>query len=108
MVFLSGGCRNASTRGRYAPRAPSNITRQGRELQLDDAAPHADGDGVGAVAGPQFLHDVLDVDLDRLFRDEELLGDVAVPVPARDGAQDLDFARRESFVAQVLGEVGDD
>src|SRR5712671_946231 len=36
-------------------------------LQLDDAAAHRDRDGLGAIAGIEFFHDVFDVDLDRLF-----------------------------------------
>ena len=36
----------------------------------------------GAIAGSQLLHDVLHVDLDRLFEDEQPLGDVAIPVAA--------------------------
>src|SRR5262245_39743035 len=36
-------------------------------LEPDDAAPHRDRHRLGAVAGPELLHDVLDVDLDRLL-----------------------------------------
>ena len=35
--------------------------------QLDDAAAYADGDGLRAVAGAQFIHDVFDVNLNSLF-----------------------------------------
>ena len=52
-----------------------------RRSQLDDAAAQRDGDRLRAVAGPELLHDVLDVNLDGLFRDEEAFRDVAVTVP---------------------------
>jgi hypothetical protein len=54
--------------------------------QLDDAATQGYGDCLRAVAGSEFLHDVLDVDLDGLFRDEEPLRNVPVAVPAGDVA----------------------
>jgi len=36
-------------------------------LELDDSAPYADCDGLGAIARSELFHDVLDVPLDRLF-----------------------------------------
>ena len=38
-----------------------------RFSQMDDATAHRDGHGLRSVAGPQLLHNVLDMDLDRLF-----------------------------------------
>ena len=39
-------------------------------LELDDPAADADRHSLRAIAGPQLFHNVLDVDLHRLFRDE--------------------------------------
>src|SRR5258708_6155525 len=39
-------------------------------LELDDAAPQGDRDRFRAIAGSELVHHVLDVDLDRLLRDE--------------------------------------
>src|SRR5262245_4383617 len=72
-------------------------------LELDDAAPEGDGHRLRAVAGSELAHDVLDVHLDRLFGDEEALGDVAVAVAAGDMPEDFYLARRQRLVAQVLG-----
>ena len=39
-------------------------------LQLDDAPAHGDCDRFGAIARAKLFHDVFDVNLDGLFRDE--------------------------------------
>ncbi len=38
--------------------------------EVDNTAADADGDGLGAIASPEFFHDVLDVDLDGFLGDE--------------------------------------
>ena len=55
-----------------------------RLLKLDDSAPNTDRHGLRPVTCAQLLHDVFDVNLDRLFGNKELLGNVAVSVSARD------------------------
>jgi hypothetical protein len=51
-------------------------------LQLNKAAPRGYGDGVGAVAGAELLHDVLHVRFHSLFRDEKLVGNVPIAISA--------------------------
>src|SRR5215212_11793753 len=77
-----------------------------RSLQLDDAAAEGDGDRLRAVAGAELLHDVLDVNLHGLLGDEELFGDVAVTVPARDQPENVQLALGQRLIPQVLGDVG--
>src|SRR5437868_10860904 len=55
-----------------------------RRSQLDDAATYGNGYRLRAITGPQLLHDVFDMNLDGLFRDEELFGNVAISIPAGD------------------------
>jgi len=55
-----------------------------RGSQLDDAPPNRDGDRLGTVARAELVHDVLHVHLDRLFRNRQLVGDIAIAVAAGD------------------------
>ena len=52
-------------------------------LQVDDATADGDRDRLGTIAGAQLLHNMLDVNLDRAFGDEETVGDVAVAIALR-------------------------
>jgi hypothetical protein len=76
-----------------------------RDLQLDDPAAHSDGDRLSAIAGAELLHDVLDVYLYCLFRNEEFVGNVPVSVSVRDLTQDLNLATSESLVAVVFRQI---
>jgi hypothetical protein len=49
-------------------------------LQVDDAAADCNGNRLGAIAGAQLLHNMLDVNLDRAFGDEEAVSDVAIAI----------------------------
>jgi len=60
-----------------------------RFLQFDDPASHTDRDSLRAITCPQLLHDVPDVYLDGLFRNEELFGNVPIPISASDVSKDL-------------------
>src|SRR5947209_2438422 len=98
----------ASAEGRNPPTlafSPTTIVVGLLRLQLDNAAAHGNRDRLGAVAGAQLLHDVLDVNLDRVFGDEEELGDVAVPIPSGDVLQHVFLAVGQGLVADVLGEM---
>ena len=75
-------------------------------LEVDDSAPHGYRDGLRTVTGSQLVHNVLDVNLDRFFGDEESFGNVAVAIAASDLLQDFDFPRGEGLVAVVLREMG--
>src|SRR5262249_18262823 len=48
--------------------------------QMNNATADTDSNSLGAIAGAQFIHNVLDVDLYRLLSDEEFFGDVAIAV----------------------------
>jgi len=66
---------------------------------MNDSAPYRNGDRLRPIAGPQLLHEVLDVHFHRLLGDEELFRDVTVSVTAADLEEDLNFARDDSFIA---------
>src|SRR5215831_8548876 len=51
-----------------------------QRLQLDDPAPDRDRHRLRPVVRPELVHDVLDVHLHRLLRDEEPVRDVFVAV----------------------------
>jgi len=59
---------------------------------LDHTPAKANGNSLRTVGGPQFLHDVLDVDLDRFLGDRKLLGNISVAVAARKLSQNFDLA----------------
>src|SRR5271170_7628912 len=69
---------------------------------MNNSALHRDGNRLGSVAGPKLFHDVFDVDLDRLFGDEEPFTNVAVTVAATDLLQHLDFTGSQRFIAVVF------
>ena len=52
-------------------------------LQLNDTAADADGDGLGAVGGAQFFHNVFDVDLDGLLGNEQFVRNIPVLISPR-------------------------
>ena len=74
-------------------------------LKMNYAAADADSDGLGAIGGAQFFHDVLDVDLDRLFGDEESLRDVTIAIAVSHFAQHFDFTLRQHFITHVLEQL---
>ena len=63
--------------------------RESALLQLNNPATGGDGHRLRAMCRSKFFHDVLDMNLDRLLRDEEFLGDVPVPIPTGDMAQHI-------------------
>src|SRR2546426_10115607 len=71
-------------------------------LQLDDVrcllevALECEGDRLRATVDPELQQDVLDVLLDRLWRDDEVTGDLGVVEPAREQAQDLELSARQA------------
>src|SRR5262245_24539477 len=104
--------------GKTAPSAAPRIRRRPRDggssdiapltratLELDNAAPHSDGDRLCAVIRAQLLHDVLQVYLDGLFRDVEQFANIAITIATGYVPQDLGFALRERVIAHVLGQL---
>ena len=61
---------------------------------MNNAPADGNRNGLRAVVGPEFLHDVLDMNLDCALGDEEPLRDIAVSVSLSNLLQDLDLARR--------------
>jgi len=49
-------------------------------LQLDDAAADGDRYRMRAIVGAEFVHDVLDMGLDGVFRYQQFRGDIPIPV----------------------------
>jgi hypothetical protein len=90
----------------YTPRPPGEGGgRPPAVRQLHRAAPQGDGGGgLRAVLGAPRLEDVLDVDLDLLFRDEQAFGDVAVAVAAGQLLQHRQVARGKGPLAQDRGD----
>ena len=60
--------------------------------QLDNSTAYPNRDRLRAITCPQLLHDVPDVDLDGLFRNEELFGNVPIPISASDVPKDLSLS----------------
>ena len=59
--------------------------------ELDNSPADRNGNCLRAVVSAQLLHDVFDVNLDGLLRDEESLRDVAIAIPASDMPEDLNL-----------------
>lgn len=60
--------------------------------QFDETSTDTYRHGLGAIAGSELGHDVLDVSFDGIFRDEEAFRDVPVSIPAGDVSEDLDLS----------------
>src|SRR5216683_1099618 len=74
-------------------------------LELDDSAMHGNRDCLCTVAGAEFFHDVLDVDLDGFFGDKKLVGNISIAVATCNMIEDFYFARGQVFVTHVLREL---
>jgi len=84
------------------------ITSQQLGSDLKQAAPDSDGNGVRPIVGPQFVHQVFDVEVDGRLCDCEVIGDLFVAIAVANQAQDFQFSRGEVVVAHVFGEAGRD
>ena len=54
------------------------------------------------IVGPQLPDQVLDVEIDRTFRDRESIGDLLVLEPISNECEHLPFAGREVFFPEML------
>jgi hypothetical protein len=59
--------------------------------QSYDSPARRDSERVGSITRAQLLHDLFEVALHRIFRNEQALPDIAIPVSTRDVRQNLDF-----------------
>ena len=75
---------------------------------MNKSPPRGDCHGLGAIPRSKLFHDVLDVNLDRFFGDEEPLCDIAIPISTGNVVQNVDLTIRERFVGEMLGEVRSD
>jgi len=66
----------------------------GGVLLLNEPTPEANRYGVGSTSRLKLREQVTDMRLDRLFREEEALADLAVHETVADELQNLDLARR--------------
>ena len=63
-------------------------------VQVDDAAPEADRDGVDPIVRAELGKNVRHVCLDRCFANRQLIGDVLVCVAGSDQSQNVYFSCR--------------
>jgi hypothetical protein len=71
-------------------------------LQLDNSPTNRYRNSLRPVAGTQLLHNVLDMNFDCLFRDEQSFCDVPVPVSTGDVLQNVYFATGQELLAQMF------
>lgn len=65
--------------------------RRELRLELNDTPPDSDGHRLRAIRSTQLFHNVLDVNLDGFLGNEELRGDIAISIAAREMTQNLDL-----------------
>src|ERR1035441_4527008 len=73
-----------------------------------DSATNSDGNCFGAIAGSKLLHDVLDMALDGLFRDEQLCPDIAIPVSSCNLLKNFNLAIAQGLITQMFSKLGGD
>src|SRR5690348_11803677 len=76
-----------------------------KNLHLNQAATQSDGHGLCPVARTQLFHDVLHVDLYRLFGNEEAIGDIAVSISPADQLEYLHLTLSQGFIAEMLSKT---
>src|SRR5262245_33429257 len=86
---------------RYLDRVRQGTAGRAARLQLDDAATDGDCERLGAIARAKLFHNVLDMDLDGLFGNEEALRNIPIPISARDVTQHVDFAPGQTLVCEM-------
>jgi hypothetical protein len=80
--------------------------RPGLRLNIQQAAPDGDGDGVRPVVRSEFLDQILDVEGDRRLSNPQLARDLFVPMAIADQPEHIHLTRRQIFVPQVFGKPG--
>src|ERR1700761_3858157 len=73
-----------------------------------DPTPNSNGDGFGAIAYTEFLHNVLNMPLHGLFRDKKKRGNVAVSISSGDLLKDLNLSLAQRLVSKMLHELNCD
>src|SRR5580704_11560914 len=73
---------------------------------LKKATPERDRDRVRSVIGPQLVHQVLDVKVNRSLGDRQLAGNLLVAIAIPDQPQHLQLPGRKIFVTYMFGKAG--
>jgi hypothetical protein len=95
VVTLEGDRPIAQSGDAAFARTEPRPTFREQESELEDAAAHGDGDRFGPVARAQLVDDVLEMGLDRVFRNLKQRRDLPVPMPTCDLRQYGAFALGE-------------
>ncbi len=77
---------------KYHDSGTGGVRAGGGLLEPDDAAADGECDRLRAIRGSRLVHDVLDVNLDRLLRGQELRAYVAAAETFRDVRKNFHFA----------------
>ena len=72
---------------------------------MNDAAADTNGHCFGTIAGSEFVHDVADVALNRLFGNEQKRCNIAVPITSGDRAQNLNLPFAQRIVPDMFGQM---
>src|ERR1700761_477321 len=75
------------------------------KLEVYDPATDRNGDSLRAIAGSEFLHDVLHVPFHRLLGDEELFRNISIAVPAGHLLQHVYFSSGQKLIAEMFRQV---
>ena len=72
---------------------------------LQQAAPNRDGDCMGPIVGLKFIHQILDVEVNRGFGDRQVICNLLVAITISNKSNNLQLPRRKVVVTQMLGET---
>jgi hypothetical protein len=75
---------------------------------MDKAATQSDSESLCAIIGAELAENMLQVNLYRLFSDEELVCDVAVAISLRQVPKNFYFPTAKRLVTVVFGQLGCD
>src|SRR6266481_3679778 len=72
---------------------------------LQQAAPDRDCDCMGPIVCLKFIHQVLDVEVNRGLRNRQLIGNLLVAIAISNESKNLQLPGRKVVVTQMLGEA---
>jgi hypothetical protein len=76
--------------------------------ELKQPAPERDGDRMGAIVGLKFIHQILDVEVNRGLGNRQLVRNLLVATAVSNESKNLQFPFRKVVVTKMLGETGCD
>src|SRR5262245_31340038 len=83
---------------------PTSSKNTSSSSDRKQTAAHRDRDRMRTVVGAQFVHEILDVEIDRVLGDRELVGDLLVLVAVSYQAKHVELPARQLRLTEVLGE----